>query len=762
MRYIIICLFTLASALHAQPPAIKGRITDATSGEALPGVNIIFGKNRGVASDVNGDYEIFADPGKLHLQFRYIGYNSVQRTVDIFKGQTYRLDIKMQVQRHILNELVVSASRYEQRLSDVIVSMEILKPSTIENTHTLNIETALQKVPGVMFLGGQASIRGGNGYSYGVGSRVLLLLDDLPMLTGGGGEAKWDFVPLENLGQVEVIKGASSALYGSSALNGVINVRTAYPKVTPETNIVFYGGFYGQPKRKEIAWWGNTQPFYSGLRLTHSQMVGNLDLVVGSSVFSDQGYREKENEQSARFNLNTRYRSKRIEGLNGGVNTNFMRKKGGNFLIWLNGDKGIYRVSPVVDQSYDNTRLNLDPYVSYSPNPSIRHSLKGRVFRVSFDSDTMHNYDNSAFAEYQFMKKWPNNLSLTTGLSATAVNSSSNLYSYTEHTASNQSMYFQADKRFRNFSIVAGGRYEFHRINQLKETSKPLVRIGFNFQPKQYTFIRGSFGQGFRYPAIAEKFAATQVGALRIFPNDTLKPEHGWNAEMGIKQGFSIQQTKGFVDAAIFWSEYKNMIEFTFGQHYPRTLTNPTMFDFFRYTGFKAYNIGYARITGFEFTLSGQGQIGSLPFDFIGGYTYTNPVEVNFDPKKSTATTDKNILKYRFYHSAKAGVNISYRKLSMGLNLDYHSFIINIDRAFEDSLRFPNGVPYAIILPGMKEYRAKNNTGDVVLNWRIAWEPIHGNRFSFIINNLFNREYMTRPADVQPPRVFAVQLSMRF
>jgi len=70
--------------------------------------------------------------------------------------------------------------------------------------------------------------QGGSGYSYGAGSRVLVLVDDLPLLSPDAGDVKWDYLPVENISQVEIIKGASSVLYGSSALNGIINVRTAY------------------------------------------------------------------------------------------------------------------------------------------------------------------------------------------------------------------------------------------------------------------------------------------------------------------------------------------------------------------------------------------------------------------------------------------------------------------------------------------------------------------------------------------------------
>jgi hypothetical protein len=75
---------------------------------------------------------------------------------------------------------------------------------------------------------GQASIRGGSGWSYGAGSRVLVLYDDLPLLSAEGADAKWALIPMENIESMEVIKGAASSIYGSGALNGVINFRTGY------------------------------------------------------------------------------------------------------------------------------------------------------------------------------------------------------------------------------------------------------------------------------------------------------------------------------------------------------------------------------------------------------------------------------------------------------------------------------------------------------------------------------------------------------
>jgi len=199
VRLLLFCIFYSAGFVFAQNPEVSGRVTDATSGEPLVGVNVFYSNLQGVATDASGFYAISVSPGKVILQFRFIGYNAVQKELSQNQGQKLTLNIAMEVSASLLNEVVVSASRYEEKISDVIVSMEVLSSATVENTHTVSIETALQQVSGVMFLDDQVSIRSGNGYSYGVGSRVLLLLDDLPMLTGGGGTQKWEAVALCNL-----------------------------------------------------------------------------------------------------------------------------------------------------------------------------------------------------------------------------------------------------------------------------------------------------------------------------------------------------------------------------------------------------------------------------------------------------------------------------------------------------------------------------------------------------------------------------------
>ncbi|MFA5781445.1 MAG: TonB-dependent receptor [Bacteroidales bacterium] len=773
---IILNFLILSGIVHAQKTAITGKVIDAKTKEPLIGVLVVADDKDGITTDINGNYLLELSPGEHKICFKFIGYATETEKINIKEGELQTINISFVPASSMLNEMVVSAGKFEQKMSDVTVSIETIKPTMIENNNTNSIETVIEKVPGVTIMDNQASIRGGSGYSYGAGSRVLLLVDDLPMLSADAGDVKWDFAPVENIAQIEVIKGASSALYGSSALNGIINIRTAFPGNTPHTKIIVNSGLYNNPKRKEIIWWGAAQPTFTGTQFLHSRKIGNFDLAVGGNLFSDEGYRQKNDEQRYRFNINTRYRDKKIKGLSYGVNTNIMNVKGNEFLLWRDGDSGVYIPSKSFSQETDNSRLNIDPFIVYHNENGNRHSLKGRYFQINNRNNTEQQTKSYLYyGEYQYQKHFKKDLTITTGLTGIYSNAVSDVYGEKNHYASSVGLFAQCDKKIKLLTLSLGSRYEVFKMDEDEDNSKPVMRAGMNYQLAEATFIRGSFGQGFRYPSIAEKYTTTSAGAINIFPNDTLRPETGWSAEIGFKQGFRVSSWYGYLDIAGYWTQYHDMIEFTFGQHYPDSLhidpnNPPTIDQFINYMGFKAFNISNAQINGIDITIMGQGTFFGLPATLLMGYTYTNPIDLDLN-RDSLKSEGSNVLKYRFYHSAKADFEVTYKKISAGISLDYHSFMINIDKAFEDTLKWPDGI-HAIIdpatgkpvmfLPGLKEYRDKHHTGDAVFDARLSYQIADNSRVSVICKNIFNKEYMIRPGDVQPPRSIALQYALKF
>ena len=749
------CLFValfLGFTVQAQDTGVlMGIVRDATTKESLPGVNVIIHGVPGTVTDSAGKYSLDVVPGPVTIEFRFVGYETVERRLELKPKEARILNIELSTATTTLNTVVVSAGKFEQKLEEVTVSMEVLKPELILNTNAPSLDVAMEQVPGVAVIDGQANIRGGSGFSYGAGSRVLMLVDDLPMLAADANDIKWSFLPVENISQVEVIKGASSALFGSSAMNGVINLRTAYPKSKPETNITWFSGFYGDTQRDQLQWWGNDRQRVNGLSFNHLQQAGRMDIVMSGNVFSDDGYRQGESENRYRLNGNTRYRFKKAEGLSAGIGFNVTFTKGGLFLLWQNDSTGAYLPQGGMDDStttiseYETTRTAIDPYLVYSGKKGSTHKLLTRYFKSANRNNTnQESFAALYYAEYQYQKKFEDFLTITLGIVDMYSDIKSELYR--NHYANNIAGFAQVDAKIGRLAIALGGRVESNTIDGGGKETIPVIRSGINFEIFEHTHFRASYGQGYRYPSIAERFISTQVGNIVIYPNDSIVSETGWTAEVGLKQGLQIGGWQGFFDVAGFWSEYEDMMEFSFGLY--GDLVPPT-YGF----GFKSLNVGNTRITGIDIGLNGSGLIGNIPVTLFCGYTYIDPIQLDFDAKVDTLknSANYNILKYRYRHLFKGDLEVNPGNFMIGLSSRFNSFMENIDAVFESE-----GT-----IPGVKHYREKHDYGDWVFDFRMGYRVTKQFRTAVIIKNLFNHEYMGRPADMQPPRMYTLQLSIK-
>ena len=188
-KLITIFLMFFVNHLFAQTGSIRGTITDASNDEALIGVTVSSGIT-GVISDDAGNYLLTLPAGNQTIKFSFVGYDVTEKQIVVKTDDTIKLNIQLLTNAKELGTIVVSSSRYEKKISEETVSMEVIKPSFIENTNSIDMREAINKAPGVNIIDGQANIRGGSGWSYGAGSRVLLLVDDLPELTSDAGDAK--------------------------------------------------------------------------------------------------------------------------------------------------------------------------------------------------------------------------------------------------------------------------------------------------------------------------------------------------------------------------------------------------------------------------------------------------------------------------------------------------------------------------------------------------------------------------------------------
>ncbi len=802
MRTTLAALMTAASALASgQEAVVTGKVTDASTGEALIGVNVIYAAGKGVATDIDGNYSLPLPPGEHRITFSFIGYTTRAEPVQLTAGERRALNVKLAIAANQLDAVVVSAGRFEQRVGEVTQSLSVLRPEIVLNKNIISMSDALDQVPGVVIIDEEPQIRAGSGFSYGAGSRVQVCVDDIPILSGDIGRPNWTFLPLENLEQVEVIKGASSVLYGSAALSGVINVRTAYPRAEPQTRVTTFSGIYDTPGHAPAKWWDQNQPGFGGANFFHSRRFGQLDLVLGGNAFSDNGYIGPEPqpadtvardpyrlgpggyEHRVRFNTGLRWRSRSVKGLSIGLNGNVMKSRSTSVFIWNDTDRGLLRPFPGTVTRTKGTQFYVDPFVTYHSPGGMRHSLRTRWHRQIFDNDNgQGNSNNTTHAEYQAQQKVDlfGETVLTGGALVRNVVSTAELYSGDadgdgRNTALNTAAYLQVDKKLlhERLSLSAGVRYEQFKVND-DVAGQPVFRAGATYHVLEATYLRTSYGQGFRYPTIGERFINTSVGALRIFPNSDLKPEQSWNTEVGIKQGFKLGGFMGYLDVVAFQQDFEDYVEFTFGQWKPFTLATAVQ-DFFG-LGFKSVNTGGARVTGLEFELAGKGKIGGVEIQTLIGYTTTKPISTTPDYvyaqrlnvpipiipspsfNNSSYNPDGDILKFRIRNTFRADAQLDYRKVFGGASARYNSHVQNIDKAFVD---LDAGPPQPDVLPtNITGWMADRKSGGIwVIDARAGVHVSKQIRMALIVNNLTNEVYALRPLSVEAPRTFQVQLS---
>lgn len=739
MRHVITAIILILSSnfCGAQiPGVVRGKVTDRNSHEPLAGVYIIYGKHLGTTSDENGSYNIKISPGKLSVTFQLIGYASVIKEVTVLSGETSELNIELEMKIREIDQIVVSADKIEKKVAELSVSMDVIKSSFLSENHITDAQEIINKTPGIEVMDGQASVRGGSGFSYGAGSRVLALIDGLPMLSADAGNIKWQYMPLENLSQIEIIKGASSVLYGSSALNGIINFRTADPTNIPVTQFFTEGGIYDKPKNKNWVWW-DTPRVFSTISFSHLRKFGKTDFGIGGNIFIDEGYRRLNGEKLARINLKIKHYSDKIKGLQYGLNLNSGYNTKKDFVLWEDAETGALKQSLSTANEYHGTFLTVDPFISLKKSGRFQHDLKMRLQSTlnRLPESEQNNSDAiSLYTEYQLWYRLLDILDVTAGISENFSKVYSNFFG--DHSGFNIAGFTQFEIRpIHRLKAVAGLRIENYSLDGINDKIVPIVRAGLNWQAADFTFLRASFGQGYRYPSIAEKFASTTMGSIRIIPNPDVLSESGWSTEAGIKQGVQFGNITGQADFSLFLLQNSNMIEYMFGV-YTEGL------------GFRATNVEQSRVYGLETELLLSRSFGKFQTTLTGGYTFMYPVEFN---KRTNQNTDI-YLKYRRKHSGIISVDTQWKKFSLGLSLYIKSKILNIDNVF---ITTP-------ILLGFDDYWAGHNTGYGMLDGTFGYRINDKFTLSLAVKNITNTEYMGRPGDIQPQRNFSVRFSGKF
>ena len=281
MRFL--CLLLLLSVPTRAQDAVTGTLTVEVRSDSGPARLVeIHAAGRATQTDDRGNATFELPAGAWDVEFRRIGFASKTVRVTVTAGQTTQLRVELEEESVVEQEIVVTATRANTRIEDEPLRVEVVDQEEVDEKAVMtpgDIAMLLNETSGLRVQVTSPSLGAANVRVQGLRGRYTqLLADGLPLYGQTGSIGILQIPPLD-LGQVEVIKGVASALYGSSALGGVVNLVSRRPAESQREllqNVTSRKGsdtvfWLAEPKPKDGSW------SYTLLGGAHFQQRSDID-----------------------------------------------------------------------------------------------------------------------------------------------------------------------------------------------------------------------------------------------------------------------------------------------------------------------------------------------------------------------------------------------------------------------------------------------------------------------------------------------------
>ena len=228
-KILLLAFVVFGSAAMLAQTTITGTVKDAKTGETLPGANIkVERKAVGTNTDFDGNFSLnVSDIPPFSLEISVLGYKTEK--VEVTKNNQ-NVDVLLTENETFLDEIVVSASRTPERIMESPVTIERLDSRAIKNTSSPSFYDGLENLKGVDINSNSLTFKSVNtrGFATFANERFMQLVDGMDNSAPGLNFAVGNLLGISELDvkSVEVLPGASSALYGANAFNGIMFMKS--------------------------------------------------------------------------------------------------------------------------------------------------------------------------------------------------------------------------------------------------------------------------------------------------------------------------------------------------------------------------------------------------------------------------------------------------------------------------------------------------------------------------------------------------------
>jgi iron complex outermembrane receptor protein len=720
----ILLLTLLGGNLMAQSKTeIKGQVFDQKSGEGLPGVNIqIQRSNLGTTSDLEGYFQLNdLPPGNYQLSFTMMGYAPyTTKDVEVVAGVPVELSIGLKLNVLASPQVVVTSSRKEQDILESPFSVSAIGPREIQAKAVVNMVDILSYESGVSTIKGQLNIRGTSGYTLGVGTRSLLLLDGIPMLGSAAGNVTWATIPTSEVARVEIVKSGGSAMYGSSAMGGVVNIITRNAPAEPETRISTKIGVYSHPRVDQWKWRESRALMYN-TEISHSRNIGKHAAWLRVQKRQDQGFMELNWEEAV--NISGKLKLNFGNAHSAAVYVNLLDDRTGLVSIWKSSASPFEAPSGSENDQTEGRKTVLNGHYNYVYSPDLVFKTKASGYWnawVTSGADPNESTERRYYEEAQASKTWAGDLTSIFGITLQQNGVDAQIFG--NHTSNSFAAFLLFEKGFRQFTLTTGSRWEAYQVDGKDQDQVFSPQIALNWKPSPWLAFRISTGRGFRVPTVAEMFTSAQRSIFTVEPNPDLVSETSINREFGV---VLLTGQLGVIDlikfdAAVFHNRFEDFIE---------PVPDSGAVIHFR-------NIADARILGMEMGL-GLSAFNNL-VDYKSAFTVLDPVEL--DEKGEILDT----LSYRHRYHWVSSLGIHHWGLDAALEYRYLSRMESVELFQENELTDQDiRVPIHVWNAGL---------GTAYKSWQ----------FLFRVENMFQYYYTQLERNIEEERIFTFSVEKTF
>jgi len=722
---------------------IVGKVKSIDTYEALIGVNVYLENTTyGAGTDSKGDYSINnIPPGSYKLIATYIGYKNFYKNITIEPDQVLHIYIDMEISALMTDEIVVTATRTPKRIKEVPVRTEIITQVEIKKKEAKTIYEALDALPGIRVEQQCSNCNFSMLRMEGLeGGYSQVLTDGQPSFTGLAGVYGLQQMQTGNIEQIEVVKGSGSALYGSDAIGGVVNVITKEPSVLPQYSFGINIGTHG------------TNSFYiNGSQRLHRfgimfsaqrDLAGGIDRTGGETYpFNDTGkdnYTDRVESENMGAHLkvylfdpwgeNSRF------SFYGRATDEFRR--GGNFITWddpYDPDSEQIRTTRyetgfgMKKEFANKQKINFN----YTFVNHYRNATNGAAWDKSIEAEIVddelnltkdgQNYMNT-YGFSKFRDDWYPKPFIVKELIHIADARYSQHIGATDHQllsgiqfrrsdldqdingdksdkfANDLGMYLQTDLIFKeNLEMITGIRYDIHKsedhLTGASYDSKVFnPRFALRWNPHNDLALRANVGTGYRVPYLFSEDLHLCASAPRIYKGADLDPERATSMSLGA----DIYKIDYRLGLSVFYTTIKDKIEFIS----PGEGEVPSGYDY------RWVNLGESYTQGFDVTFAGMSFNTRLQYSVDLTYTNAKFKEPRYI-KEDYPTSDTNDgWKYSDYiprspiWSGNASITLN---LQGGFQIYAHTkytgnmYIDHVPEEDEDKLIIEKTDPYFIV-----------------------------------------------------------------